>query len=114
MAVKKTSTKAKKEPIVEVTVDEEIKEVVSEVEEKVEDVEEKKSEVKKGEPIIEVNEDKVDTSKIATPTNVRIKMKTDHKCCIGGEFYVFKKGSCYNVPKEVKMRLAKAGVLLPL
>lgn len=60
----------------------------------------------------------IDTKAVAEkkviPTNVRVKMKTDHKCYIGGELYDLKEGVCYNVPKFVKSTLNKAGVLIPL
>lgn len=72
------------------------------------EVEEPKEEVK-----VEVDETPVDTTSQAKK-NVRIRMRVDHKCCVNTEIYDFKKGQCYNVPQSVKMRLNKAGVLLPL
>ena len=61
----------------------------------------------------------VDTTPInmgsqATPKNVRIRMRCDHRCWVGTELYDLKKGQCYNVPLSVKKRLNKADVLLPL
>lgn len=46
--------------------------------------------------------------------NVRIKLRVDHKCVVGGEMYDLKKDQCYNVPSGVKKRLNKAGLLAPL
>lgn len=46
--------------------------------------------------------------------NVRIKMRVDHRCNVGGELYDLKKGSCYNVPESVKKILNKVEVLAPL
>lgn len=47
--------------------------------------------------------------------NVRIKLSTNHRCCIGGEWYNFQAGTCYNVPASVKEILMRVeGLLLPL
>lgn len=62
---------------------------------------------------VEVDTTPVDKSN-AVESTVRIKMRENHKCWVGGECYWLQKGQCYNVPKEVKMRLSRAGLLLPL
>lgn len=46
--------------------------------------------------------------------NVRVMLKSDHTCSIGGTRYFFKKGVCVNVPQEVKDILNKSGLLMPL
>lgn len=63
---------------------------------------------------LEVDETPVDNSIQAKEKNVRIKMRCDHKCWFAGVCYEFKQGACYNVPNELKMRLSKADILLPL
>ena len=45
---------------------------------------------------------------------VKVKMKKDHKCHIGGEWYHLLADKQYNVPENVKEILAKADLLLPL
>lgn len=51
----------------------------------------------------------------APPTKmVKILMKENHKCCIGGEWYYLLQGKQYNVPSNVKDVLLKANKLLPL
>lgn len=45
---------------------------------------------------------------------VRIKMREDHKCHVGGEWYYLLKGKNYNVPENVRDILAYADLLLPL
>ena len=63
---------------------------------------------------LEVDETPVDNSNQAKEKNVRIKLRCDHKCWFAGVCYEFKQGACYNVPTELKMRLSKADILLPL
>ena len=46
--------------------------------------------------------------------NVRVRMKKDHSCFIGGEHYVLTAGQCYNVPANVKEILNRADLLAPL
>lgn len=46
--------------------------------------------------------------------NVKVRTSCDHRCCIGGEWYDFKKGVQKTVPEEVKATLLKAGLLMPL
>lgn len=65
-------------------------------------------------PDIQVDTTPVDNSTQATPKNVRVRMREDHRCWVNNELYDLKKGQCYNVPLSVKKRLNKAGVLLPL
>lgn len=48
------------------------------------------------------------------PKNERVRMRVKHACNIGGEFYEFEAGQCYNVPGNVKRILNKAGKLSPL
>lgn len=48
------------------------------------------------------------------PKNVKISLRIDHSCVIGGEHYHFVKGKQYNVPYEVKSILKQAGLLMPL
>lgn len=45
---------------------------------------------------------------------VKILMKEDHKCYIGGEWYYLLKGKHYNVPENVKNILMGADKLSPL
>lgn len=45
---------------------------------------------------------------------VKVLMKDNHKCCIGGEWYYLLEGKQYNVPSNVKDVLLKANKLLPL
>ena len=44
----------------------------------------------------------------------RVKMRVDHTCFIGGEWYYLKAGVCYNVDDNVKSILDGAGLLAPL
>lgn len=46
--------------------------------------------------------------------NVKIRLRKDHSCCIAMEFYDFKEGKVYTVPKNVKRILNRAGLLAPL
>lgn len=45
---------------------------------------------------------------------VKIKLKEEHKCHIGGEWYVFEAGRQYTVPEEVKYILSQNQLLLPI
>jgi uncharacterized protein YaiE (UPF0345 family) len=45
---------------------------------------------------------------------VKVKTSVNHRCSIGGEWYDFVAGKCYNVPESVKKTLLKAGILAPL
>lgn len=46
--------------------------------------------------------------------NTKIRLRVDHNCCIAMEFYEFKAGKVYTVPKNVKKILNRAGLLAPL
>lgn len=48
------------------------------------------------------------------PKKVKIKLREEHKCNIGGEWYYFSKNSVYTVPENVKAILTEADLLLPL
>ena len=98
MTVKKTATKKE-----EVKVD-----VTPEVE--VDTVEEITVEEPKG---LEVDTTPVSEEPKVTG-NVRVRMKKDHSCFIGGEHYVLTAGQCYNVPANVKEILNRADLLAPL
>lgn len=43
--------------------------------------------------------------------NVKVKVKKDHSCCIGGVWYNLEAGKEINVPANVKQILANAGLL---
>lgn len=65
------------------------------------------------EPEVSVDTSSVDDSK--KPENmVKVRMRTDHKCTIGGELYQLESGKVYTVPENVKRILNKAGLLSPL
>lgn len=42
---------------------------------------------------------------------VKVKVKKDHSCCIGGEWYNLVEGKETNVPEDVKRILASANLL---
>lgn len=65
-------------------------------------------------PKVEVNTSSApDTSK-KPEERVRIRLRVDHNCCIAMEFYEFKAGKVYHVPKNVKRILNRAGLLAPV
>lgn len=66
---------------------------------------------KNTEPKVSVKETEKESHKEGTS---RVRMRVDHECYIGGEWYRLKKGSCYNVPDNVKRILGEAGLLSPL
>ena len=127
MAVKKTSKEQKPVEVVEVqetpVVDTEPVEEVS-VEIPVEEetpVEEASSievetpEVEIEEPEVKVDVEKAEVNVSNKPNgNVKIRMRTDHKCCIAMERYDLKAGKTYVVPVNVKNILNRAGLLAPL
>lgn len=43
--------------------------------------------------------------------NVKVKVRKDHSCCIGGVWYNLEAGKEINVPSNVKQILASAGLL---
>lgn len=87
--------------VVPITVKEEIEEEI-EVVGKVEDIQEE-------EVTLVAN-----TTKPIEVKNVRVMLKRDHKCHVGGVWYTFKKDKQYNVPENVKGILKKSNLLLPL
>lgn len=57
----------------------------------------------------------VQSEPVVTPVKmVKVLMKKDHKCCIGGEWYYLIKDKHYNVPDNVKDILLKADLLQPI
>lgn len=65
------------------------------------------------EPEVSVDTSSIDDSK--KPENmVKVRMRTNHKCTIGGELYQLESGKVYTVPENVKRILNKAGLLSPL
>lgn len=67
---------------------------------------------KKEEPTVSVQKtEEVPTKKCKAN---RVKMRVDHTCFIGGEWYYLKAGVCYNVDDNVKSILDGAGLLAPL
>lgn len=115
MAVKRTK---KTEPTTE-------KVVVNTDEEKVVDTPVETAEVEVKEPVEESTEGsektadeitfdpaKVDNSVESTEKKkVRVRLKDKYHCNVGGTFYNFEKGQCYNVPENVKMVLARVDML---
>ena len=55
-----------------------------------------------------------ESPKKAPVHNVKIKTRCDHRCCIGGIWYDFKKGVQCSVPEEVKTILLKSDLLMPI
>ena len=49
-----------------------------------------------------------------TPETVMVRLNRDHKCRIGGKYYVFERLKAYPVPPDVKRVLMKAGMLTAL
>lgn len=70
-------------------------------------------EVPKQEVTVDAGSVNVDTSK-KPDGKVKIRMRVDHRCTVGKEMYDLKAGKTYTVPNSVKLRLNKAGLLLPL
>lgn len=50
----------------------------------------------------------------AKPKKVKIKMKKNHRCNIGGNWYVFKADKQYDVPVDVKEILSKRDLIKAL
>lgn len=109
---------------VEVAVNtEDTKEVVNEVEVTTEtpvEVEEQEDsttdslEVQEEKTSLEVDEAVMETATEAVQKMARIRMREDHRVWIGEDCYEFKAGQFYTVPTSLKMKLNKAGLLLPL
>ena len=55
-----------------------------------------------------------ETNNTPVEKRVKVKMKKDHKCHIGGEWYHLLKEKQYNVPENVKEILASRDLLSPL
>lgn len=72
------------------------------------DVEEKEEKpeiiIEKPQPVVEAPPVKM----------VKILMRENHRCCIGGEWYALTKGKQYNVPENVKDILNRADKLSPI
>ena len=128
MAVKKTNKEQKPVEVVEVQetpvvdtepVEEEVSvEIPVEEETPVEEtpaVEVETPEVEVEEPEVKVDVEKAEVNVSSKPSgNVKIRMRTDHKCCIAMERYDLKAGKTYVVPVNVKNILNRAGLLAPL
>lgn len=52
--------------------------------------------------------------KVIPQKMVKILMREDHRCYVGGEWYYLLKGKHYNVPENVKSILLNADKLLPI
>ena len=121
MAVKKTNKEQKPVEVVEVqetpVVDTEPVEEEVSVEIPVEEetpVEETPA-VEVETPEVKVDVEKAEVNVSNKPSgNVKIRMRTDHKCCIAMERYDLKAGKTYVVPVNVKNILNRAGLLAPL
>jgi hypothetical protein len=111
-------SKNKKIDIEDVIIEEpEIVEVVAEEEVEIEEVETKEPEV----DLRKTRYKTEDTEVYVKPPEeekkkelVKIKLKNDHRCNIGGEWYHFKKEKITIVPQQVRELLLKSGLLLPL
>ena len=128
MAVKKTNKEQKPVEVVEVqetpvvstneTVEEVNVEIPVEEEATVEEtssIEVETPEVEIEEPEVKVGVEKAEVNVSNKPSgNVKIRMRTDHKCCIAMERYDLKAGKTYVVPVNVKNILNRAGLLAPL
>ena len=62
---------------------------------------------------VEVKEVKVEETKVDKKT-VKVLMKSNHRCSIGGEWYSFLKGKQYFVPEFVKEILKRDDLISPL
>lgn len=74
---------------------------------------EKEEDDQENEVKVEVDQEAV-KDKTLKPKDVRVRVKRDHKCFIGGQLYDLKAGVCYNVPEFVKSVLLSADILSPL
>lgn len=64
---------------------------------------------------VEIVEEAVTVEESNQPDKlVKIRLRENHKCFIGGERYFLDKGKTYNVPENVKRILDEEGVLAPL
>ena len=55
-----------------------------------------------------------DTKSTPIKKNVKVCLRANHSCSIGGVTYHFEKGKQYNVPESVKSILLQADLLKPL
>lgn len=55
-----------------------------------------------------------DVESTPAPRNVKVRLKRNHSCVIGGERYNFEVGKQVSVPENVKAILMRADLLLPL
>lgn len=55
-----------------------------------------------------------DVESTPAPRNVKVRLKRNHSCVIGGERYNFEGGKQVSVPENVKAILMRADLLLPL
>ena len=108
MAVKKAEKK--EELRIDADVVTEVDTEVTEESKVVEEVTEEPSLVDK----VTIDETPIDTREQAETKPCKVKLREDHKCWLNNECYELKKGQTYNVPKTLKFRLNKAGLLLPL
>jgi hypothetical protein len=58
--------------------------------------------------------EKADTGKKPPEKNVKIRVKTNHTCSIGGVVYHFEKGKQVTVPENVKKILMESNLLMPI
>jgi hypothetical protein len=93
---------SKQDEVVPIVVEDETPIVITDTIE--EDTESKEDEI----TIVDV------VNKPVEPKKVKVKLKINHKCFIGGEWYYFTKGEVCNVPENVKNILVEADLLLPL
>lgn len=91
----------------------------------IEDDEENDSDVKKDDEqpfegvfnpssLKDVKEDEEEPLNKTKENKVKVRLNKDHKCCIGGERYYFKKDGVYTVNTNIKRILNKGGLLKPL
>ena len=101
------------------TVDETTDETVDTTEETTEDAEKKlddlvmvtDTEEEKAEDETSADSSDDDVTIQSAVKKVKVKVKKDHSCCIGGEWYNLVAGKETNVPEDVKRILASANLL---
>lgn len=79
-------------------------------------VPEETDKLKEDDVTVDLNAFKFDEANIPEEKEkkVKIRMRVDHHCVIAMERYDLKAGKCYDVPKNVKDILNRAGLLSPL
>ena len=65
-------------------------------------------------PPVKIVEEEEVTIKDIPERNVKVCLKANHSCSIGGTMYHFEKGKQYNVPISVKEILLQSDLLAPL